>query len=76
MVLGDTIYDSLREIIFLKKLDSELDVTTLFIRNDLADVMEETTEPNNIDISFEFSGQIHPNTRFFQGMSQHILTVG
>jgi len=52
VMLGDGIYDQIRKVIFFKQLDSQLDMSPLFVSNNFADVMQETAKADLLDHFF------------------------
>ena len=76
MVLLNRIDDGLGEVEFLQEVDPELDVATLDIVDDLADVMEQTTKTDGVNIGLDLLGQTNTDLGFFQGVGDHVLTVG
>src|SRR3989344_7180648 len=76
VVLLDTVNDGDGEIKFLQEVDPQFDVAALDIVDNFADVMEQTTEADGVDIGFDLLGQTNTDLSLFQGVGDHVLTIG
>ena len=53
VVFADGIDDGNRKVEFLQELDTEFDVTTFGVINNLADVVKKTTKPNCVNVGLD-----------------------
>ncbi|EKD47772.1 MAG: hypothetical protein ACD_65C00295G0005 [uncultured bacterium] len=75
VVFSNTVDDFFGKIIFLEEFDTKFNMTPLFTGNNFANIMKQTTQAHNVDIGFDFGGKFHTNAGFFEGVTQHVLTI-
>src|SRR3989344_2460840 len=76
VVLAHGIDNGDRENKFLQEVDTQLDLGAFDIVDNFADVMEQTTKTDGVNIGFDLLGQADPNLGFLQGVGDHVLTIG
>ena len=72
---SNTIDHFLWESVFFQNFYSKINMRSFFICDDLTDIMEQTTELDQINIKIKFVGQGNANPCFFKCMGNHILSV-
>ncbi len=76
MVLRHAVNNLLRHAVFPQKLDAQIDVAALAVHDNLADVVEQTPQPHDVNVRTHFLRECYADFRFLKRVRNHILTVG